>query len=152
VTEILEYLAQYCCSFLWGGGYRIIDSRYSPQNFGNAMVLVASDLLRMRFILERGQLLLHLQEPEPKKPDKSYSIDIVCQLITGEKQASSLLNEAYADFLRKNIREIEAKFSDTANWNDTARRMHEFELQRGREMFGLPNRRRRSAGPSEAHP
>jgi hypothetical protein len=135
VDEILRYLVQYC-SFLWDGSYRITDSVAAPQNFGNGGLSISSDRLRMRFSRERGaQLFLHLQEPDPKKPSEWYSIDLIRRLLTGERQTSSVLDADYAEFLRENIREIEARFSDAA-WDDTRKRLVQLKRIRSKEMWG----------------
>jgi hypothetical protein len=137
MNEILEYLLRYC-SFLWGRGYRLTDSRYSAENFGDALVVVSSDPLRMMFTRERdAEVYLHLYPPgsDPGKSKEWYSIDLVRRMLTGVRPASTSLDAGYAEFVRDNIGEIETRFSESA-WPDTRKRLVELQRIRSKEMWG----------------
>jgi len=133
MTEILDYLARFC-SFLWAGSrYRIVDSAVSPSFGGDAWVTVASDELRLRFVRDRGQLMLDVQGPADGKD--WYSIDLLRRLITGERQDSALLDAGYAAFLREHLARIESLFfpEEAA---ETRSRLRELKRKRAKELFG----------------
>jgi hypothetical protein len=137
MNEILEYLLRYC-SFLWRRGYRLIDSWYSAEHFGDAMVAISSDSLHMKFTRERdAELYLDLQPPgsDPGKSKEWYSIDLVRRMLTGVRPASTSLDAGYAEFIRDNIGEIETRFSESA-WPDTRKRLVELQRIRSKEMWG----------------
>jgi hypothetical protein len=74
-------------------------------------VTVASDALRLRFVRDRGQLMLDLQGPGPADAKDWYSVDLLRRLLTGQRQESAVLDATCAAFLREHLAEIESLFS-----------------------------------------
>lgn len=84
---------------------------------------------------DRGQLFLDFQGVTRKGKLDWYSVDVVRQLVTGERQSSAELTEDYASFLRDHLDEIERRFADE-NLADTIGALRELERARAKEMFG----------------
>ena len=78
---ILAFIAAHM-GYLWDGArYRITGSEVSTSNGGDALLLVESEELRLRFVRDRGQLFLDFQ-PSFSSPDGAwFSIDLVLSLI-----------------------------------------------------------------------
>jgi hypothetical protein len=77
MTQILAFIATHM-GFLWQGAhFRIVGSEVTTSNGGDAYLMVESDVLRMRFVRDRGQLLLDFQ-PSARGPSSSwFSVDLI---------------------------------------------------------------------------
>jgi hypothetical protein len=121
--------------FLWvGARYQIVESLVSTVNGGSSYLDVASDVLRMRFTLDKGQLLLSFRRTDGP-PDEWFSVDLIRRWFTGLKESSSLLDESYAAFVERNLAAIERLFSDEA-WPTAHAGLKELKGQRANELFG----------------
>jgi hypothetical protein len=135
IQEILEFMARYC-GFLWTGArYRIVGSELSTSFGGDAVLTVASDALRMRFVRDRGQLFLDVQRPDATATGAWYSTDLICRIITGKRQETAILDSASIDFVRSNLAEIESLF-DIERVEATERTLRKLKNLRSKEIFG----------------
>jgi hypothetical protein len=122
--------------FLWSGAkFKIVGSEVSTSNGGDALLLVESDRLRLRFACDRTQLLLDIQPRGTSSPNEWFSIDLVRRLLLGTREVSAVLDESYAAFIRDHLEEIERRFSD-GNWVETRSQLHALKVKRAKEMFG----------------
>jgi hypothetical protein len=121
--------------FLWEGArYQIVESSVSTVNGGSSYLDVASDILRMRFTLDKGQLLLSFRRTGGAT-DEWFSVDLIRRWLTGKKESSSLLDASYAAFVGGNLRAIEELFSDTS-WPMVQAGLKDLKRQRADELFG----------------
>ncbi len=135
MTKILAFIAQHM-GYLWvGARFRIVGSEVTTSFATNAVLFVDSDRLRLRFISDREQLFMDFQPVTGAGPNDWYSIDIVRRMLQGKPERSAELDPSYAEFLRDNLDEIEARFSEE-NWPATRETLHKLELQRSKELFG----------------
>lgn len=135
MTQILSFIAAYM-GYLWQGArFTIVGSEVTTSNGGDALLLVASDRVRLRFVRDRTQLMLDLQPTDVPKPDEWYSVDLVRRLCRGERETSGLLDESYADFLEENLGDIEHRFAPE-QWPHTRAELKRLKVERAREMFG----------------
>lgn len=122
--------------FLWHGArFRIVGSQVTTSNGGDALLLVESDRVRLRFLCDRRQLMLELQPSHAAPSEAWYSIDLVRRLFLGRREASALLDESYAAFLEKHLDEVEDRFS-SERWISTRVELEALRAQRAKEMFG----------------
>lgn len=135
MTLILAFIAAHM-GFLWDGArYRITASEVATSNGGDALLLVESEKLRLRFVRDRGQLFLDLQ-PFFSSPDGEwFSIDLVRRLKTGRPEETAELDEGYAAFVREHLQEIEHQFSEE-EWAGTSARLKKLKVKRAKELFG----------------
>lgn len=135
MTLILAFIAAHL-GFLWDGArYRITGSEMATSNGGDALLLVESDKLRLRFICDRGQLFLDFQ-PSFSSPDGEwFSIDLVRRLKTGQREETAELDERYAAFVQAHLQEIEHQFS-TEEWPATLAILKKLKSKRAKELFG----------------
>jgi hypothetical protein len=98
-------------------------------------LVISSDRLRLRFALDRGQLLLDVQKVGEKGPYSWFDVSLLRRLLTGERLASAVLDAGYAEFLNVRLAEIETIFGDPA-WPATKKKLKELERMRSKEMFG----------------
>jgi hypothetical protein len=135
VTLILAFIAAHL-GFLWDGArYRITGSEVSTSNGGDALLLVESDELRLRFVRDRGQLFLDFQ-PSFSSPDREwFSIDLVRRLQTGHREESAELDGGYASFLQEHLQEIEHQFG-ADEWPATSASLKKLKAKRAKELFG----------------
>lgn len=122
--------------FLWAGArFKIVGSEVSTSNGGDALLLVESDLLRMRFTCDRTQLLLDLQPADTSSRNEWFSIDLIRRLFLGTREESAVLDESYAEFIRDHLADIERAFSGES-WPQTRSRLKELKVKRAKELFG----------------
>src|SRR5687768_16664773 len=61
MTQILAFIVTYM-AYLWDGArFRLVDSEVTTANGGDALLIVESITVRLRFVRDRGQLFLDLQ-------------------------------------------------------------------------------------------
>jgi hypothetical protein len=132
--ELLRLLAEHY-SWLWGESrYRITDSR-ATESFGNALVVISSDALRIRVARDRGQFLWDFQSPDGGERDW-YDLDVIWRFLTGESIATVLEPpERVAHFVQDHLSQIEALFgSDERAQTTTA--LEDLQRVRAKELFG----------------
>jgi hypothetical protein len=135
MTRILAFIANYM-GFLWAGArFKIVGSEVATSNGGDALLLVESRDLRLRFVCDRTQLLLDLQPTRTQTPSEWFSIDLIRRVLLGKREDSALLDESYAVFLKEQLDEIERRFSDE-NWSETRPELQKLKLKRAKELFG----------------
>lgn len=134
VDELLRLLADHY-GFLWREGrYRVVDSA-ATESFGNALVVLASDRLRIRVARDRGQFLWEYQAVGGGGRDW-YDLDVVWRLLTGEDVATATEPpDRVATFIREHLSEIEARFSPERA-DETAEALERLQRVRARELFG----------------
>lgn len=134
VTQILAFIVNYM-AFLWDGArYAITGSRVTTVNGGNALLIVESPTVRLRFIRDQGQLFLDLQ-PTADTTETWFSVDLVRQLFLGRPEESAVLNEEYATFLRERLADIEERFSPDV-WPSTQGEFEQLKVWRAKKLFG----------------
>jgi hypothetical protein len=114
--------------------FRFVDSLYSKSFGGDAYVTIESENMKMRFTLDRGQLLLEFASRKRQK-SKWYSIDLISQLVTGKVETTALLDDHYAQFLVESIEEILNLFSEK-NLERTLQELSKLEKARAKRLFG----------------
>lgn len=121
------------CSYLREEhGFQIIESLWSESFGGDALVVLATEGLQVRFVRDRGQLFFDLR---PDESDKWYSVDLVRALISGRKAFHAIMDEENAGFVRDHFQEIMQLFSPE-RVNDTTEELEELKRSRSRQLFG----------------
>ncbi len=133
MDEILEYLISYCSFLYERNRFRFVDSMVSDAFGGDSLLVLASEELQLRFVRDRGQLFLDFRTARQKGDKGWYSIDLVRQLITGEREYHSLMNEENARFLKENLDTIEQLFSER-NIKDTLSSLKELRRKRSKRL------------------
>jgi hypothetical protein len=135
MTKILAFIVSYM-GFLWTGArFKIVGSEVSTSNGGDALLLVESRHLRLRFVCDRTQLLLDFQPTGTSAPNEWFSVDLIRRMLLGTRETSAVLDASYAAFLWEHLDEIERRFSDE-NSAETRRQLKELKVKRAKEMFG----------------
>jgi hypothetical protein len=134
MTEILRFLVEHL-EFLYAPDrFRFVDSRTSASFGGDAFLVLASDVLRIRLVRDRGQLFMDFQAAAEHDGRDWFSIDVVRRLLTGERQDTAELSPEYARFLEEHLDEIEKRFSEEELAN-TRKALKELERIRAKELF-----------------
>jgi hypothetical protein len=134
MNEILKFLIKHC-SFLYEKyGFRFIDSAISESSKDASVILGAPDV-NIRFCMERGQLLVEFQSNHfgRKNVYSWYSIDVLRQLVTGEKECNALMDEENTNFLKDNIITILDLFSKQ-KVRDTISKLKQLERIRSQAL------------------
>lgn len=131
---IRDFLAEHL-DFLSDEGFREAGSEQTGHNGGDAWLVMESDRLRLRFVRDRGQLLLDLQPVAPTSHREWFSVDLVRRLCRGRPERSAVLDEGYADFLREQLPDLVVRFAPD-RWPRTREELVELKRVRSREMFG----------------
>ena len=111
MSSILQFLLNFCTFLYETGRFRFVDSAVGPGLSGDAMLVLESRILRLRFIRDRGQLFLDMHGLLSKRGDDWYSVDVVQRMLTGKQAISAELGEQYASFLNAHLDDIEALFA-----------------------------------------
>ena len=135
MSSIFDFIARYM-SFLWTDGrFWVVGSPPGTAFQSNAVLVVESTNLRLRFTCDRSQLFLELQPTATELPREWYSIDLVRRLFSGDREFSSILDSTFAEFLRDNLGWVEIRF-DSTNWPATRVEMRKLATRRSKELFG----------------
>lgn len=135
LTLILQFIAAHL-GFLWQGArFRIVGSEVAMYNGGDACLLVESDVLRLRFVCDRRQLLLDFQPSGNGMSSDWFSVDLIRRLLIGEPETDGRLNAGYAAFIREHLAEIEDRFRDS-NWPTTHAELKLLKTKRAKGLFG----------------
>ncbi len=134
MTEILLYLATNCGFLFHPSGFRFVGSAVS-EGFGDAEVVLESDAVRLRFVRDRGQLLLWFQ-PISWDPNDWFSLGPLRGVLFGDRGGSEVLDAASAAFLAEAIGELEARFAERTTRDATVEALREQERLRAQERFG----------------
>lgn len=132
MEEILKYIKKHC-SFLYSPHkFQIVESE-SSDSFGDALVILEDEDLRLQFVKDRGQLFLDFQPISNKK--EWFSIDIVKQLVTGNIEPSAEIDSKKVEFLKNQLDEIKRHFSPK-NLKGTIKKLKDLERARAKRLFG----------------
>lgn len=135
MTEILLFIATHM-GYLWRDArFRIAGSEVATSFGGDALLLVESQELRLRFVRDRAQLFLDIQPASLGASDDWYSIDLVRRLFLGQPEDSAVLDPSYAEFLGESLDEVEARFAGE-RWRETRAALKKLKAKRARELFG----------------
>lgn len=113
-------------------GFRIVDERYDPQSFGNSLVTLESDSLRVRFVRDRGQVFADVASPSD--PDRWWQLVYVCQLILGEFVQPGFELDDVAAFLRDNLAAVQERLGP--RYSETKREVRRLQEERARRLLG----------------
>ena len=134
MNPILAFIEAHM-AYLWEGDrYTVVGSQSRSSNGGDALLVVESPTMRLRFARDRGQLLLDLQ-PAAEHRDEWYSVDLVRRLFLGRPEPSAVLDESYAAFLGEHLTEIETRFGPEL-WPETRGELKKLKVRRSKEMWG----------------
>lgn len=134
MTQILAFIASHM-GFLWvKARFRITGSEATTINGGNALLFIESDILRMRFMCDRGELFLDFQPVESRETEW-FSVDITQRFFRNPKDSGGLLSKDSVDFVCQNLNAIEERFSAN-RWPEVRVELKKLEAKRAKERFG----------------
>ena len=132
MEEILQYIKKHC-SFLYSPHkFQIVESE-SSESFGNALIILEDEEMRLQFVRDRGQVFLDFQPTSYNK--EWFSIDIVKQLVTGKIEPSAEIDSEKVEFLKNHLDEIKDLFSQK-NLTSTIKKLKDLERARAKRLFG----------------
>lgn len=132
MEEILQYLKERCFFLYSPNKFQIVETD-SSESFGNALVILEDEDIRLQFVRDRDQLFLDFQPTSYRK--EWFSIDIVMQLVTGNIEPSATMDSKKVEFLNSNLDEIKRLFSPPELEN-TIKEMKNLERSRAKRLFG----------------
>ena len=119
-------------------GPRISDSSYDPDSFGNAVIELDGDAVRIRVTRDRGQLLVDLAPPAS---GEWFDEEVVLQLVDAGDVAGDLAAGEWralapsADAIRRHFPAIVERFGHE-RWPQTRTELKALQSRRARELFG----------------
>jgi hypothetical protein len=115
-------------------GFKIVDYSYDARSFGNCIVILESESLRLRFVRDRGFTCAEIIARAD--PEKSYALDFFLPTIRGERPDIGF--EGTAFLLKENwpaiVEALGPKLAET-------KQDYERREQQGREAFERLQRR-----------
>lgn len=133
MDEILNFIMKYCRDLYMKYGFRFVDSEVS-NSFNNALIILENEYLKLQFTRDRSQLFLWVHSSFDKKENNWYTFDLIRQLITGEKEYYSLLDDKNGQFIQKNVDRILALFKQDVV-EDTLIKLGRLEKIRTKQLF-----------------
>jgi len=121
-------------------GPRLLLSEYSPESFGNAIVVLEGDALRVRVKRDRSQLLVDLA---PRGRSEWFDEHVVLQLVGATEAAQALAAGEWralapsAEAIHAHFSTIVARFQSDA-WSQTRSDLKSLQERRARELFSWP--------------
>jgi hypothetical protein len=135
IRRILQFLATEGAFLYEAYNCRIVDSEYIPTFGGTGNVTLRNEVVELRLWLERDRLFMDLRAVGTKSKNSWFSTDIVRQLLTGEVNDKSLMDQENAEFLKENFEDVQERFSNPRlSASESACR--ELESQRSKRQFG----------------
>jgi len=135
LTSILAFIVAHM-GYLWAGAkFQITGSRVGTSNGGDALLVVESDVLRLQFTRDKGQLWLAFQPILTRAAHEWFSVDLMRSLLLGRLETTGLLDESYAEFLNEHMAAIEERFAEE-QWPTTRAELRVLKEQRAKRLFG----------------
>lgn len=134
MAELLIYLATQMPFLFVPDGYRFVDSRVEQSFGGDALLILESAMLRLRFTNDRAQLLLSLQ-PLESRSTEWFSPGLLQGLLTGVRPASEVLDEQWARFLEGALPELEHLLGNPDTRDATLVELRKQARLRAKELF-----------------
>jgi hypothetical protein len=133
--EFKKYIMKQAPFLFSGTQFRIIELEYYPEHFGNALMLIEDEEIRIHFVRDKDQVFIDFQAPTMRDPRKNwYHINIVKQLITGKIETSCEIVTRNIEFLRDNLEKIKEAFS-ASQLEDTVAKLKELQHEQSKRMF-----------------
>jgi len=80
-------------------GFRVTYSEYDPAHFGDSIAILDSDALRLRFVRDRGQVMLDVATPA--KPEVWFGIWSLYEAVYNESVKPRFTLDAVGGLLRQ---------------------------------------------------
>lgn len=132
MSEILQLLATRLAFLLEPGCFRIVHSE--SGSMGNAIVVLESELMRVRISRDRSQLLSDIQFVASENQNW-YGVHTVRSHVEGGR-STGLLDDGAIDFLRTNLTSIEQRVSTPDLLAGLEAQLIEIQEQGARERWG----------------
>lgn len=134
VQGLLIFIATHFAYLFKPPGYRIVDSDVS-ESFGNALVVLESDTLRLRFTRDKSQLLMEFQPIDGRK-NEWFSQGLLKGLLTGDRGGSEVLTPEWAGFLEEGLPELALRLAEPESRDTAVGGLRQQARLRAKELFG----------------
>jgi hypothetical protein len=115
--------------------FEIEEIKHDTQIFGNEMIILKSDNIKLRFVKDRGDIYIEINRIGFKE---WYSIENILELVGAYKNLTpnkSIEINELNDLILKNLNKIKLALS-TENMNSIHNRLKDIEKRKTEEMFG----------------
>lgn len=134
MQELLIFVATHFLYLFNMQGFRIVDSRVS-RGFGNALIVLESERLRLRFTRDKSQLLLEFQPIEGRSKEW-FSQGLLRGLLIGDRGGSEVLTPEWARFLEGGLHTLSDRLADPLVREPTIEGLRKQARQRAKDLFG----------------
>lgn len=134
MSAILRFLADNCGFLFRSDRFRFVGSRAESAP-GDALVVLESNLVRLRMTNDREQLFLDFQPVRGKKSDW-YSLGLLRGVLKGDRGGSEALDATWAEFLSDSLDDLEQALGDPAQSEAFLRQLKDQERLRAKALFG----------------
>ena len=90
-------------------GFAVVEDQYSPESFGDSLVILESSTLRLQIIRDRGQLFT--QVASKRIPEMWFNLEDLCALIAGHPISMPLDVKLLSNVLRIYLSSIVERLS-----------------------------------------
>lgn len=134
MNELLVFLTENCNFLFQDYGFRIIrtDNLNSPG--GNAQMLLEGETMLIKITKEQGKVFLEIQKLNENNKYRWFSIDLFQELLLGNKDTNSIMNQNNISFLRTNFNRIIELFNEK-NVSNTISLLDKLAIQRSKRIF-----------------
>lgn len=137
MDKIIELLL-HSASFLYNEySCRFVDSQVSKSFGGDAVLVLATEKLRLRLISDRSQLFCDFTDTSSDLGAKCkwFSIGVVRKYLTCETEFFDELDVGNISFLQREFHNIEDMFYKSSLL-ETQKELHKLEVERAKRLFG----------------
>ena len=134
MDEILNFIFRYCSGFIKKYGFHVTDACIS-ESFGNAYIVFENNNIVLQFTRDRGQLCLVFYSKYDKNKTNQISIAWIRQLVTGENEYHSFLDDDHGRFLEGHFDRIMQLF-EKDNTSQTIEKLKILKRKRAKALFG----------------
>ena len=111
--------------------FKIVNDDYSSESFGDSFVTLESSSLRVKFIRDRGQIVVEVASPFD--PENWWYINDICEFILRKKNRPEFDLQVVATLLRNNLPALTDCLGP--KFNETRRELKKRIKQREREIL-----------------
>lgn len=79
---------------------KVVEESYSPKEFGDSVVTLESQSLRIRFVRDRGQIFITVASPID--PNTWWNLEDICEFILHKKARPEFDLQSVSSLLRNN--------------------------------------------------
>lgn len=137
---IYEEIRPFFSELLDEHGFRVVSESHEPKSFGNGLIVLQAEDLRLRFVRDRGQVFADIGAPGQTGDDNWHQLQRVMEFMhrhdspAADPRRAAGLDELGV-WLKENYETVRALFREET-YPSTRVALKKFEREKAEQMFG----------------